>query len=87
MSGVNLNALSWETVVPMRVLITRGARFIGLHLTDLLLTNRHRVRILDNLTPQAHWGRQLFGILKQIDGRTIAKALPDAASAVQPVPQ
>jgi nucleoside-diphosphate-sugar epimerase len=87
MSSVNHHSLSWETVVPMRVLIMRGARFIGSHLTDLLLTNRHRVRIPDNLTPQAHWGRQVFRPLKQIDGRTIAKALPDAASAVQPVPQ
>ena len=36
------------------VLITGGAGFIGSHLTDELLAAGHRVRILDNLTPQVH---------------------------------
>jgi dTDP-L-rhamnose 4-epimerase len=40
--------------VPIRVLITGGAGFIGSHLTDLLLNNGYGVRILDNLAPQIH---------------------------------
>ncbi len=37
-----------------RVLITGGAGFIGSHLTDELLKNNYRVRVLDNLNPQVH---------------------------------
>ena len=41
------------------VLITGGAGFIGSHLADELLAAGHRVRALDNLTPQVHGpGRQ-----------------------------
>jgi dTDP-L-rhamnose 4-epimerase len=36
------------------VLITGGAGFIGSHLTDELLRHGHRVRVLDDLTPQVH---------------------------------
>src|SRR3954449_8191405 len=36
------------------VLITGGAGFIGSHLADALLARGHRVRALDNLTPQVH---------------------------------
>ncbi len=36
------------------VLITGGAGFIGSHLTDRLLAQGHRVRILDTLVPQVH---------------------------------
>src|SRR5436305_5865801 len=36
------------------VLITGGAGFIGSHLADELLASGHRVRALDNLTPQVH---------------------------------
>jgi dTDP-L-rhamnose 4-epimerase len=35
-------------------LITGGAGFIGSHLADELLARGHRVRALDNLTPQVH---------------------------------
>jgi len=40
--------------VPESILITGGAGFIGSHLADRLLADGHRVRILDNLTPQVH---------------------------------
>jgi dTDP-L-rhamnose 4-epimerase len=36
------------------VLITGGAGFIGSHLADQLLAAGHRVRALDNLSPQVH---------------------------------
>ncbi len=37
-----------------RILITGGAGFIGSHLADTLLAAGHRVRALDNLSPQVH---------------------------------
>jgi dTDP-L-rhamnose 4-epimerase len=36
------------------ILITGGAGFIGSHLADRLLRGGHRVRALDNLSPQVH---------------------------------
>ena len=39
------------------VLITGGAGFIGSHLADQLLRSGHRVRVLDNLSPQVHGER------------------------------
>jgi dTDP-L-rhamnose 4-epimerase len=39
-----------------QVLITGGAGFVGSHLADGLLRAGHRVRILDDLTPQVHQG-------------------------------
>jgi dTDP-L-rhamnose 4-epimerase len=40
--------------VSRQVLITGGAGFVGSHLADGLLLAGHRVRILDDLTPQVH---------------------------------
>lgn len=37
-----------------RALVTGGAGLIGSHITDLLLANGYRVRILDNLEPNTH---------------------------------
>ena len=38
----------------MNILITVGAGFIGSHVADELLHHGHRVRALDNLSPQVH---------------------------------
>lgn len=43
------------------ILITGGAGFIGSHLADLLLSAGHRVRALDNLSPQVHGDAAVAG--------------------------
>ena len=42
------------------VLVTGGAGFIGTHLARMALDAGHRVRILDNLSPQVHGGDANF---------------------------
>lgn len=42
------------------ILITGGAGFVGTHLTRLALAAGHKVRILDNLSPQIHGEMPVF---------------------------
>lgn len=53
-------SLIWkETIVAKTLLITGGAGFIGSYLADQLLAEGHRVKALDNLSPQVHGGESL----------------------------
>ena len=66
-------------------LVTGGAGLIGSHLSDLLLSEGYRVRILDNLEPQTHRNGEPSWIPERAefvradirDGRAIRSALED----------
>lgn len=51
------------------ILITGGAGFIGTHLTRLALAAGHKVRILDNLSPQIHGADAQFNAAPEVDFR------------------
>lgn len=60
------------------VLITGGAGFIGSHLSDALLQQGHRVRVLDNLDPQVHGDEQRRPEYLDSDVELIAGDVRDA---------
>jgi dTDP-L-rhamnose 4-epimerase len=75
-----------------RVLITGGAGFIGSHLTDRLIADGRRVRVLDALVEQVHgpdadWPDHLHPEAERLrgdirDARTLESALQDVDAVV-----
>jgi len=63
------------------VLVTGGAGFVGSHLVDALLRRGDRVRVLDNLDPQAHEGGVAGHLAK--DAELITGDLRDAATVAR----
>jgi dTDP-L-rhamnose 4-epimerase len=73
------------------ILITGGAGFIGSHLADTLLAQGHRVRALDDLTPQVHgtvdWPAYLAADVELVRGdvrdvEAVSRALDGVDSVV-----
>lgn len=64
-----------------RVLITGGAGFIGSHLTDTLISNGYKVRIIDNLADQVHgsqgWPDYLHDDVEKVKGDIRDRTLVD----------
>ncbi|AXC14614.1 UDP-glucose 4-epimerase [Acidisarcina polymorpha] len=50
-----------------QVLITGGAGFVGSHLADGLLRSGHRVRVLDDITPQVHGDHPPSYLSKEVE--------------------
>jgi dTDP-L-rhamnose 4-epimerase len=73
------------------VLVTGGAGFIGSHLCDRLIGAGHRVRVLDNLSPQVHgpertWPSHLSPAVERVLGDVRdAKACTRALTGVEVV--
>jgi dTDP-L-rhamnose 4-epimerase len=63
----------------MLTLITGGAGFIGSHLADGLLARGHRVRALDNLSPQVHGAERSRPSYLDADVELMVGDLRDAA--------
>jgi dTDP-L-rhamnose 4-epimerase len=71
-------------LTPLNILVTGGAGFIGTHLTKRLVSEGHRVRVLDSLVEQVHHGAEPewladveFIQADVCDTATVSRALED----------
>ncbi|HEY3110907.1 MAG TPA: NAD-dependent epimerase/dehydratase family protein [Chloroflexota bacterium] len=67
----------------MRVLLTGGAGFVGSHLAELLIADRHQVRVLDSLEGQVHgqseWPAYLPEGVERVHGDVRDRLVVEAA--------